>query len=35
MFEGSYTRELIALGYKDTLAKGAAIRALLTGAHGL
>jgi NTE family protein len=31
MFEGSYTRELIAMGYRDTMSKGEAIRSLLTG----
>ncbi len=31
MFEGAYTRDLIALGYKDAMTKGDAIRSMLTG----
>jgi NTE family protein len=30
MFEGDYTREMIALGYRDGMAQGDEIRALLT-----
>jgi NTE family protein len=30
MFEGEYTRDLIALGYKDAMSKAEAIRGLLT-----
>jgi NTE family protein len=31
MFEGEYTRALIALGYRDAMAQGAELRGLLTG----
>jgi NTE family protein len=33
MFEGSFTRELIALGYQDAMDRSGEIVAFLGGAH--